>query len=460
MAINPNIALALKTPEPFDPLAAYGKIAAIQQAQNQNALAQYQLGAAQRAETRDVAKANALALAGTDEGEIANALLKAGDTAGYTSFMNAVEERRNKKATTAHTIATTDEVRGKIVDATVKRYRDAIGQIDPNSPAAGARLIAAHEANHSNPVMADYLKSIGVNAANSRADIDAAIAQGPQGIANFIARSSLDAEKFQTLNASKLITTNRGPTTETTAYSPLTGETKRVLTEQMAVGPEARERLDLEAKRVRQEGERIGLEGRRVRVLENQAELAKDPAHQARMAAARASGEATAKNDVAAVQNLPKIVGNANDALNLIDQMVGKPPVKDASGRVIEKGTAPHPGFQNAVGATWLPGIRFVPGTDAANFMALFNQTEGSAFLEAFEALKGGGAITETEGKKATDARTRMATAQSEGEFMKAAREYQGILRRGIENAQKRASTASSRLGTSSGGTAPSVSDW
>ena len=51
MPLNPNIALSVKGIEVQDPLAQYGKLAAIQNAQNQNALAQYQLGTAQRAET-------------------------------------------------------------------------------------------------------------------------------------------------------------------------------------------------------------------------------------------------------------------------------------------------------------------------------------------------------------------------------------------------------------------------
>jgi len=50
MALNPSISLGVKGLELANPLAQYGQIAAIQNAQNQNQLAQYQLGAAQRAE--------------------------------------------------------------------------------------------------------------------------------------------------------------------------------------------------------------------------------------------------------------------------------------------------------------------------------------------------------------------------------------------------------------------------
>jgi hypothetical protein len=50
MAIDPNISLGVKQIELANPLAQYGQIAAIQNAQNQNALAQYQLSSAQRAD--------------------------------------------------------------------------------------------------------------------------------------------------------------------------------------------------------------------------------------------------------------------------------------------------------------------------------------------------------------------------------------------------------------------------
>ena len=50
MAIDPNIALGVRPLELSNPLAQYGQLATIQQAQNQNALAQYQLSSARRAD--------------------------------------------------------------------------------------------------------------------------------------------------------------------------------------------------------------------------------------------------------------------------------------------------------------------------------------------------------------------------------------------------------------------------
>jgi hypothetical protein len=190
--------------------------------------------------------------------------------------------------------------------------------------------------------------------------------------------------------------------------------------------------------RIKQEGQRIGLEGRRVAVLEQDAKQKQDPVFQQTMAGARATGEAIAKGTVAAQQALPGVITNAMIAVNAVDDMIGKQAVKDASGKVIQAATAPHKGFQDAVGATWKPGFRFIPGTDASDFQSYQDQIEGAAFLSAFEALKGGGAISEKEGSKATAAKLRMKLAQSEVEYVKAAREFQEVVRTGVENARKK----------------------
>jgi hypothetical protein len=184
-----------------------------------------------------------------------------------------------------------------------------------------------------------------------------------------------------------------------------------------------------------------------IQISRTKMEREADPAFQQQMAAAKAAGEAIAKGDVAAKQALPKIISDAQLALDVVDQMVGKQEVRDKSGKVIQAATKPHPGFQDAVGATYLPGARFVPGTNAASFQALQNQVEGTAFLSAFEALKGGGAISEKEGEKATAARMRMTLAQNEQEYVKAAREFQDIVRTGVQNAQRKAGGAASAGG-------------
>jgi hypothetical protein len=203
------------------------------------------------------------------------------------------------------------------------------------------------------------------------------------------------------------------------------------------MAPGEAQRLQNDATRIKQEGQRLGLEGRRVAVLEENNRRDADPAFQQRMGGARAVGEAIAKGDVAAMQALPKVIGRAEEGIRLIDELVGK---RDSKTGQLLKGEKPHPGFSGSVGATWLPGARFIPGTDAASFMARFDQIKGASFLEAFESLKGGGAITEKEGQKGTDAINRMSTSTDEKEFIRAAMDLQDVIRKGVTNAQTRAS--------------------
>jgi hypothetical protein len=225
------------------------------------------------------------------------------------------------------------------------------------------------------------------------------------------------------------------------------------------IGTAAKTMAPGEAERIKNENKRIGLEGRRVAVLEENARRDADPVFQQRMGAARATGEAIAKGDVAAMQALPKIIGDAELAVGILDQMVGKRDSK--TGKLLTKdpvtgepiqNNKPHPGFAPAVGMGGLgtlgiPGLaQIIPGTEAANFKTLYDQITGSAFSEAFETLKGGGAITEKEGTKATAARNRMSLAQSEDEFIKAALEYREIVAKGVERAQSKAARATGRM--------------
>ena len=186
MAVNPAIAMGVRGIELADPLAQYGKIAAIQGAQNQNALAQYQLGAAQRAEAKDIARTNALAQAGTDDTAIANALLRAGDLKGYADFVKT--RRETLKADT------------ELVDAKLKQSRSFLDTIDPNDPNAPQQYLAWHQANHADPVLGPVLKARGITAEQSLGRINDAIAKGPQAFAQLLAQSKLGTEKFMELN--------------------------------------------------------------------------------------------------------------------------------------------------------------------------------------------------------------------------------------------------------------------
>jgi hypothetical protein len=167
----------------------------------------------------------------------------------------------------------------------------------------------------------------------------------------------------------------------------------------------------------------------------------KDPAAIARLEAAKAEGTATGKDTVAAIRTLPNAIASSQKALANIDAMLGDARVVNNQ-IVATQGKGPHPGFSSAVGAGI--GLRFIPGTPASDFQERFREVTSGAFLEAFESLRGGGSITEKEGEKATAAKTRMNLAQSEKEFVTAAREYQSIIRDGVKRAQSRLTKAQS----------------
>jgi hypothetical protein len=79
MALDPSIALGVRPIQVADPLAQYGQIAQLQNYQNQNALAQFQLGSAQRQEAAQNALSSAYQKAyNPDTGEVNNAMLVRG----------------------------------------------------------------------------------------------------------------------------------------------------------------------------------------------------------------------------------------------------------------------------------------------------------------------------------------------------------------------------------------------
>lgn len=180
-----------------------------------------------------------------------------------------------------------------------------------------------------------------------------------------------------------------------------------------------------------------------------------DPTIQSTLAAAKAGGTEYGKAGAQTNIALPGAIATGEEAIRKVDELVGKAPVVNAEGKVVTPGTKPAAGFGQAVGAG-IPGLKYIPGTSAADFNARLNEIQGGAFLQAFNTLKGGGSITEKEGEKATAAINRMSTAQSEKEFNIAAREYQDVLRTGITRAKAKAAALSGGgIPVGRGGAAP-----
>lgn len=107
------------------------------------------------------------------------------------------------------------------------------------------------------------------------------------------------------------------------------------------------------------------------------------------------------------------------------------------------KGVRTHTG-RNDWGATgWgavLPIIgNGIPGSEGRGFVGMVDQLKGQAFLDAFQRLKGGGAITDIEGQKATDAMARLDRAQSKENFDTALNDLEEIVRGGLARAKAKA---------------------
>ena len=150
----------------------------------------------------------------------------------------------------------------------------------------------------------------------------------------------------------------------------------------------------------------------------------------AELAGKKKAAEVTAEDTAKARADVNKAIAQGEETLKLIDELVGS---KDGS-------IKPHPGFEAAVGTSSKFDPRnYLPGTDATGFNVRLDQLKGKQFLQAFESLKGGGQITEVEGKKATDAIARMNTAVSETEFIQAARDFQNTIRGALDRAKAKA---------------------
>lgn len=136
------------------------------------------------------------------------------------------------------------------------------------------------------------------------------------------------------------------------------------------------------------------------------------------MTVARETAERQAESSAA----LPQVIAAADETVNLLDRVLN------------------HPGRESATGTSSLNPLNRIPGTSAYDFNVLLDQIKGQAFLQAFQSLRGGGAITEREGQAATNAIARLNAAQSEQEFVSAINDLKRIVSQGRTRAIEKAS--------------------
>lgn len=133
-----------------------------------------------------------------------------------------------------------------------------------------------------------------------------------------------------------------------------------------------------------------------------------DPELKRQINEAGATGTAVGKDTATAITSVSQVSDNAKLLRDKVDAVLK------------------HPGRDIATGASSL--LPVVPGTKQADFVNRFEQLQGDAFLQAFEALKGGGQITEIEGNKAQQAINRMNRGTTKAEFDAAAKDFLSVV--------------------------------
>ncbi len=197
--LDTNIALGIRPIQLENPMAQYSQIAQIQNARNQNALAKFQLDAAKREE----GSVNALNTAYQQAYDPAtgkidvNKLRGSLSAGGYGSKLPGIEKNL---AEMEKERLLSEKTRAELLDAKLKQARGFLDTIDPMNPNAPAQYIAWHEANHADPIVGPALLARGITADQSRAQIQAAIAKGPEAFAQLLNQSRLGTEKFIEMN--------------------------------------------------------------------------------------------------------------------------------------------------------------------------------------------------------------------------------------------------------------------
>ena len=144
----------------------------------------------------------------------------------------------------------------------------------------------------------------------------------------------------------------------------------------------------------------------------------------AEAAAAKVRAEELARREAQQINDAPGAVRDAEMMIENIDAVLQHPDLETVTG------------FSGLADPRNWPGINRGFGT--SDVMARIEQLQGASFLEAFEKLKGGGAITETEGKKATQAQARLTTAQNDEAFRTALEDLRDAIAPALERARAR----------------------
>jgi hypothetical protein len=142
---------------------------------------------------------------------------------------------------------------------------------------------------------------------------------------------------------------------------------------------------------------------------------------------------------------LPSSILQANQTVDLIDELLGDKPPK-AGGK---------PDINAMVGPLDQYRPSWTMGSGGRNALARWEQLSGKAFGAAFDMLRGGGSITEVEGVKASNAYARLQRSQDEADFKAALKDFRDAVSEGARKLADRAGPAGEQYQSQIRGPAP-----
>ena len=227
--IDPNIALGVKPIQIENPMNQYAAMSQIQNAQNQNALAQYQLSSAKRADEKvNFLNQSISKNTNPETGEINySGVYK---DAAQNNFGSLIPELKAKEQETEYKKNQSKKIVSEISKLDFDlgtniftQAKEELKQIDPRNPDAPAQFLAWRERQYANPALADYFKNTGLTKEATEAQVRQAI-QTPQGLADAITKSMTTADQFQKIlhdRATLAETTRSHKTTEGISYQSM-----------------------------------------------------------------------------------------------------------------------------------------------------------------------------------------------------------------------------------------------
>jgi len=420
MPIDASIALQGKLPQIQTPNELMANAYNMQNAQQANQLNMMKMDEYKRGLAEQNQFKNALSQA-NDDISIRNAFYAKGDVKGYQDYLKGNEERAKLKAETTNLGYTGQKTQ---VEAAAKKQEMIQSMLrDLSTRPSDANIIA-----HAEDIAASPLFTPEEKAAVKRRTADLLAKPMDQRVPDLASAGASASDLKPNIQMQNL-----GGTSNVLSIPAFGGAPTVLSSNKMTATPG-----DVMSRDTQRRGQDLtnARELQRIEIEKGK----NSPEYIAMEARMKEQGKGQAKFESAA----PQAIATAEQMLTKIDQMVGTQAKLDKKGKVVEKGTPAHPGFKAAVGASSL--FPTMPGSDAANFEARLDEIKGGAFLEAYNTLRGGGSITEVEGQKATQAITRMSTAQSEDAFISAARDFQDVIRAGIKRSKEKLGSSGSNV--------------